>query len=60
MFVALALLAVALGLNQFSWKGYVHTLMTLGILLSTATMLWFFGGKAAGQIFKLTLNGKTS
>jgi O-antigen/teichoic acid export membrane protein len=60
MFAALALLAIALGLSQFSYRGYVHTLMTLGVLLSTATMVWFFGGKTAGQIFKLALNGKTT
>jgi hypothetical protein len=57
---ALALLAIALGLSQFSWKGYVHTLMTLGMLLSTATMVWFFDGKTARQIFKLALKAKAS
>jgi O-antigen/teichoic acid export membrane protein len=60
IFTALALLAVAIGLSQFSWKGYIHALITLGMLLSTATMVWFFGGKTAGQIFKLALNGKMS
>jgi hypothetical protein len=28
------------------------------MLLRTATMVWFFGGKTAGQIFKLALSGK--
>jgi O-antigen/teichoic acid export membrane protein len=60
MFAALALLATALGLSQFGWKGYVHSLMTLAVLLSTSAMVWFFGGKTARQIFKLALNTKTS
>jgi len=60
MFAALALLAIAFGLSQFSWKGYVHSLMTLGILLSTSAMVWFSGGKTARQIFELALNGKAS
>jgi len=60
MFAALALLAIALGLSQFSWNDSVRTLITLGMLLTTATMAWLFGGKSAGQILKLALNGKTS
>jgi O-antigen/teichoic acid export membrane protein len=60
IFVALALLAAALGLSQLSLKGYVHILITLGILLSTVTMVWFFGGKSVGQMFKLAVNGETT
>jgi O-antigen/teichoic acid export membrane protein len=58
MLAPLALLAVAIGLSQFSWKGYVHALMTLGICLSTVIMVWLFAGKIARQIFKLVLDKK--
>jgi O-antigen/teichoic acid export membrane protein len=60
IFAALALLALTLGLSQFNWKGNVHALMTLGIWLSTATMVWMFTGKGKnpGQILKLALSGK--
>jgi len=60
MFAPLVLLAVAIGLSQFSWKGYVHILITLGILLSTGIMVWLLVGKTAGQIFKLALSGRSS
>jgi O-antigen/teichoic acid export membrane protein len=58
MLPALVLLAIAIGLSQFSWKSYIHALMTLGMLLSTATMVWFVGGQTAGQVVKLVLHRK--
>jgi O-antigen/teichoic acid export membrane protein len=60
MFTALALLSVALGLSQFNWPGYVHALLTMGVLLSTATMVWSSLGKTTGQLVKLARIGKTS
>jgi O-antigen/teichoic acid export membrane protein len=60
IFAALSLLAVVIGVSQFNWRGYVHMLATIGTLLSTMTMVWFFGGRTVGQIFKHVLNGKTS
>jgi O-antigen/teichoic acid export membrane protein len=58
VFAALTLFALALGLSQFNWNAFTHALMTLGILLITATMVWFSGGKRTGEIFELALNGK--
>jgi len=53
IFAALSLLAVVIALSQFNWRGYVHMFETIGTLLSTMTMVWFFGGKTVGQIFKV-------
>jgi O-antigen/teichoic acid export membrane protein len=58
IFTGLGLLAIAVVLSQFHWKTYAQTLVTVGMLLSTATMLWFFGGQTAGQVVKLAFRGK--
>jgi O-antigen/teichoic acid export membrane protein len=60
IFAALTLFALALGSSQFSWNAYIQVLMTLGILLITATMVWFSGGRKTGQLFELALNRKAT
>jgi O-antigen/teichoic acid export membrane protein len=57
---ALTLFALALALSQFTWNTSAHAMITVAMLLSTATMVWFSVGRRAGEIFWLALNGKTT
>jgi O-antigen/teichoic acid export membrane protein len=55
---ALTLFALALGLSQLSWNAYLHSVLTLGMLLIAAAMVWFSGGKRTVQLFEVALNEK--
>jgi O-antigen/teichoic acid export membrane protein len=55
---ALTVFALALGLSQFSWNAYLHGVLTLGMLLIAAAMVWFAGGKRTVELFEVVLNEK--
>jgi O-antigen/teichoic acid export membrane protein len=53
IFAAMGLLMIALGSSQLHWNGYAYTLISLGMLLGTATMVLLFGAQTIRHIFKL-------